>query len=73
MDSDLPGVLCDSSLELAPKVICALKKLESSFINPEATQIVDEHSGAKASDKTYKTSEETNETSETSKLETGRR
>ena len=65
MDSDLPGVLRNRFAELAPKVLCALKKLKSSFINPEATKLVEELSGAKASD-------ETNKTSETSKSETGR-
>ncbi len=61
-----------SSAELAPKVLCALKKLESSFINPEVTKLVEEHSGAKVSNENSKTSESTKETSETSKLETGR-
>ncbi len=50
IDSDLPGVLRESSVELSPKVLCALKKLESSFINPEATKLVEEFSCAKASD-----------------------
>ncbi len=72
IDSDLPGVLCDSSVELAPKVLRALKKLESSFIFPEATKLVEEHSGAKASDETSDTSEVVHESSETSKSETGR-
>ncbi len=72
MDSDLPGVLCNSSLELAPKVLHALKKLESSFINPEATKLVEEHSGVNASEETSETLKVANETSETFKSETGR-
>ena len=66
IDSDLPGVLRDSSVKIAPKVLRALKKMESSFINPEATKLVEEHSGTKTLDET------SDETSETSKLETGR-
>ncbi len=42
------------------------------FINPEATKLVEEHSGAKASDETSGTSGAIHETSETSKLEKGR-
>ena len=65
-DLDLPGILRKCFAKLPLKVICALKKLESSFINCKATELVEELSGAKALEKS-------GETSETSKSETGRR
>ncbi len=50
MESDLSGVLCETSAELAVNVLRALNKMESSFINPDVTKSVEELSGAKASD-----------------------
>ncbi len=72
MDSDLPGILRKSSAKLALKTLHVLKKLESSFINTEATKLVEEHSGAKASEENSETSKVTDETSETSKSKKGK-
>ncbi len=66
MDSALSGVLHESSVELAPKVLRTLKKPKSSYINAEVMELVEELRGEKASDKF-------DETSETFKSKIGRR
>ncbi len=38
---NLPVILCKSSAKLAPKVLHALKKPESSYISPEVTKLVE--------------------------------
>ncbi len=55
--TEFHGILHQSSVDIAPKVLQDFNQLETSYINPEETELMEEISGTKASESSPETSE----------------